>query len=70
LSQIAGCLDCRQVFNSAPKCCPFCNAATFVHVNESEDLNSVCEELLFLAKSLQNEIRDSQTRSKRLQTAR
>jgi hypothetical protein len=40
------------VFKSVPESCPSCNAVTFVHLDEREELNSVCEELLSLAMSL------------------
>jgi len=51
LSQIAVCIACRQSFESVPESCPFCYAATFVHHDSTEDLNSVCEELLRFAES-------------------
>jgi hypothetical protein len=66
LSQIVGCLACRQVFKSVPECCPFCNGVTFLHLNEREDLNSVCEELLSLAMSIR--MKSDKSRSKRCQT--
>jgi len=68
LSQIVGCLACRQVFKSGLEWCPFCNAVTFVHLNEREDLNSVCEELLSLAMSLRMKSDKSQPRRKPFQT--
>src|ERR1043166_7442324 len=50
LSQIVGCISCRQVFESVPERCPYCDAVTFVHYDKDEDLNTVCEELIFGAE--------------------
>jgi len=33
----------------APEQCPTCDHGTFIHVKETEDPNSVCEELRFVA---------------------
>ncbi len=47
------CLECRNLFDSTPQRCPFCERATFVHFEATEDPNSICEELLFSAALVQ-----------------
>jgi hypothetical protein len=53
LNKSVVCLKCRHLFDIAPQQCPFCEHATFVHLEEKEDPNSVCEELLFAAALVQ-----------------
>jgi len=53
LIQSIVCLECRNLFDSTPQICPFCEHATFVHFEANEDPNSICEELLFSAALVQ-----------------
>jgi len=43
------CIECREAVDAGVEACPSCRQKTFAYVDQWDDANSVCDELLLTA---------------------